>query len=52
MDHFKSCKRKNYCLTGFDTLLLFSIEFSVFACFYCCFHNHKTYCDVLLMTKE
>ena len=28
-----------------------SIEFLAFACFCCCFDNHKTRCDVLLITN-
>ena len=36
-------------LNGFDTFFShFSIEFLVFACICCCFHSHKTYCNILL----
>ena len=32
-------------------LSFFSNEYLVFACI-CCFHNHKTYCDVPLITYD
>ena len=43
-----SFQRNAYGLNGFDT---FFLHFLAFACI-CCFHNQKTYCDVLLMTYD
>ena len=51
MDHRLSFQRKASSINGFDAFFsLFPNKFLVFACFYCCFYSHKTYCDVLLIT--
>ena len=47
----KDRREKTFVLIGFNTFFShFSTEFLVFACICCCFHNHKTYCDVLIYT--
>ena len=47
----KVFRRKTYGLNGFNTSFSqFSTAFLVFACFCCCFHSHKTYCDIWMIT--
>ena len=49
----KVFSEKTHGLNGFDTFFShFSTELLVFDCFCCCFHSHKAYCDVLLITNE
>ena len=53
MNHWQSLQRKGSGLNGFETFFShFSTEFLVFACFCCCFHSHKTCCDVWSITYE
>ena len=43
----KVFRDKTCCLNDFNTFFShFFTELLVFACVCCCFHSHKTYCDI------
>ena len=51
VDHRWSFQGNAYVLNVFDTFFShISTEFFVFACICCCFHSHKTYCNIFLIT--